>query len=150
MNTQSLLGTVADLQRWRHKLAEEPPVAYSEAPRSIDFNRILVMVANFHDGARVIPLSGVRTTLVLNESTITYCEFREGSSMFVQYLCRSGISHFHGIFLTFPCFSPRRPDGRVIKLLKPVNKGERIAKWSAKDDFSRGDVTVRVWCISDL
>lgn len=79
-----MLLVVADLWAWQRWMgAKESAVSRGRAPVAIHGDQVLVVLEDFRDGARLVPLGGVSSSLVLHQYPVSSGEGWEVLDMLV-------------------------------------------------------------------
>ena len=84
LNGRSNVGTLVSVQHVviehaliKEQFLQETPVAHGQSTRPVNFNNVLVEVADFNNHTRAIPLGGLRSPLILYHHSIPLGEWWE-------------------------------------------------------------------------
>ena len=127
------------------ELAQEFPVPKCDSARSVNLDRVLVVLTYLNDTARLVPFVGVRSCLVLYADEVPYRKWWKAFSVLRLGFSCADVAFTEGFLPCFECLKPS-----LMWSVFPGDNRDEIACRAAEDTHRRGDLCVRVGCVAIL
>ena len=125
------------------ELAQELSIPKCYSARSVNLDRVLVVLTYLNDTARLVPLVGMRSCLILHSDEVPFREWWKSFRVLRPCFSCADVAFTQGFLSCFQCLTPS-----LMRSVFPGNNRDEIACRATEDTHCREDLCIRVGCVT--